>query len=267
MTRTIAVVTPENVEVTYELAGFASRFLATLVDLVIQFFLILAASQAFSLASQARIGSILAGLISALGIVLAFLLLFGYATFFEMVWGGRTPGKRLFSLRVIRDGGYPIDMASSCLRNVLRFIDFGIVPLSLSSALVLCGLPGMFTIFFSRQYKRIGDYAAGTLVIVDSGSSPYGFRSHEMAPSPSVAAFMPLIRNLDRLDTADYQALRRFVTRRSELDLPAQAGLGARLGGDIAAKLEIPVPIAYQLQYADLLEAIERRYAEERGVL
>ncbi len=78
---------------------------------------------------------------------------------------------------------------------------------------------------------------------------------------------MPLIRNLDRMTPAEYRVLRRFTSRRHHFDLPVQAALGERLARPLLDKLEIPVQIIYQLQYADLLEAIERRYAEDRGIL
>jgi uncharacterized RDD family membrane protein YckC len=262
MSRTITVVTPENITVTYQVAGLASRFMATVVDLCIQALLILSRVVGHGGGHGISAGS----LISAVGIIVLFLILLAYAIFFEMVWGGRTPGKRLFGLRVIRDGGYPIHFLASAIRNILRFIDFGIVPLP-GPPLVLCGLPGLLTIFFSPTYKRIGDYAAGTLVIVEAGASPFSTRRASAVLPAEVVTLLPYVRNLDRLMPEEYRMLRRFTARRRELEMVVQAAIGERLAVPLMQKLEIEAPIRFQLQYADLLEAIERRYAEERGVL
>lgn len=288
MSRSITIPTPENIAVTYEVAGVASRFLATLIDLVIQLVICLFGFMIYRLASSVLLvfGDIFGGLF----IVYYTLVIFAYSVFFEVLWGGRTPGKRLLGLRVIRDGGYPINFMASLLRNLLKFLDFGILPLA--TPLVLCGLPGLICIFFSPNYKRIGDYAAGTLVIHEPGVSPFQFRKKKKRggssftqsrlntwnPSsgalptfatlnPQVTAMLPLVKNLDRLSLQEYQAVRRFKERRSTLDLQVQAGLGEYLGRRLMDKLEIQIPIVYQLQFADVLEAIEHRYAEENGVL
>jgi uncharacterized RDD family membrane protein YckC len=263
MSRTVTVTTPENVGVTYRVAGFASRFVATLIDLIIQVLLLTLAGGAINLFAGAGLG--LGSIATAVGFIAIFLILFVYAIFFEMLWGGRTPGKRLMGLRVIKDGGYPIDLVSSAIRNVLRFIDFGILPIS--PPLILCGLPGLVAIFFSPTYKRIGDYAAGTLVIVEAGASPFDDRQAAPAPTASVATFLPLIRNLDRITQEDYRMVRRFTARRHQLDLNVQAALAERLARPLLDRLELPVQIHYQLQFADLLEAIERRYSEDRGTI
>ena len=166
MSRTITVVTPENIRVTYQLAGIASRFMALLVDLLIQVGLLIVGAWLFSLLAGAGFG--LGSIFTAVGVIYAYGILFFYSLVFEAAWGGRTPGKRLFGLRVIREGGYPLTLITSAIRNIMRFIDFGIVPLS-TIPLTLWGTPGLLCIFFSGKYKRIGDYAAGTLVIVEAG--------------------------------------------------------------------------------------------------
>lgn len=265
MSRTITVVTPENIQVIYELAGFASRFMALMIDLLIQIVAILLVLGALRLFADVTLplGGGFTGFIGALAYIGPYVLFFVYATFFEMLWGGRTPGKRLLGLRVIRDGGYPINIIASAIRNILRFVDFGIVP----PVLILCGLPGLLCIFFSPNYKRIGDYAAGTLVIVEAGATPFGTRRQDTALTNHVAAYLSLVKNVDRLTPGDYRVIRRFTARRGELDVIVQASLGERLARPLMQKLEIDTPITYQLQYADLLEAMERRYAEDRGVL
>jgi uncharacterized RDD family membrane protein YckC len=87
---------------------------------------------------------------------LIFVIFFGYFTFFETWWSGQTPGKRWLKLRVIQEDGRPIDFFSALLRNVLRMIDM--VPPPLYSL-------GIISIFASAHAKRLGDFAANTVVI------------------------------------------------------------------------------------------------------
>ncbi len=267
MSRTIAVVTPENIKITYRLAGVASRTMAFLVDLLIQFILIIFIQGILRLVAgtTGHAGVSIASLLSAAGMLLVYLIIFAYAIFFEMLWGGRTPGKRLFHLRVIRDGGYPINLMASALRNILRFIDIGIFQFA-GTFVILCGLPGLLCIFFSPAYRRIGDYAAGTSVIVDTGYSPIQV---ENAPSLSsiASSFLPYLKNLDRVTLKEYRVVRRLTARRSMLNPYSLQVLSERLGGNLMQKLELSIPIRSTSQYIDFLEALEHRWAEEHGLL
>lgn len=271
MSRTITVVTPENITLTYQAAGIASRFMAVVVDLLIQVLTAVIVLQSIHIVTGAGAHNSVgpASLVSATGIIFVGILLpFAYAIFFEMLWDGRTPGKRLFGLRAVRDGGYPISLFSSVIRNVLRVIDFGLIPLA--SPLVLCGLPGLACMFFSPANKRIGDYAAGTVVIVEglrAGGSALPTTAQTTGFRPSVEAVLPYIRNINRVTRDEYELVRRFTTRNRTFDLAAQAGLAERLARPLMEKLEMDFPIYYQIQYVDVLGAIERRWAEERGVL
>ena len=279
MSRTITVITPENITITYQAAGIASRFMAVIVDLLIQvasMLLVVLTVQTLSGGSEhSSVGP--ASLVSTIGIILVGIVIpFAYSIFFEMIWGGRTPGKRLFGLRAVRDGGYPINFFSSVARNILRIIDFGLVPLA--TPLILCGLPGLVCMFLSPTYKRIGDYAAGTLVVVDNiateNAQPKTRRGRRKAANSApvvsvdtVTPFLPLVKNVDRLTREEYELIRRFTTRRHQFDLAVQAGLAERLARPLLAKLDMNIAMHYQLQYLDALLAIERRYAEERGLL
>ncbi len=266
MPRSVTIVTPENITVTYRLAGVASRFLAFAIDLIIQLLLLLGASWFFRVASSGfQAGGLSpADFISAAGIIVGFLIIFAYATVFEMLWGGRTPGKRLLGLRVIRDGGYPINLTASAIRNVLRFLDIGLM---FTPPLVLFGLPGLISIFLSPQYKRLGDWAAGTLVIVEAGITPFNTVRSAGDIAPQTLELMPQVRNLERITSAEYRAVRRYTERRATWELRVQAALAERLARPLLAKLDLNPEFAYQLQYASWLEAIEKRYSEENNLL
>ncbi|GDX40727.1 hypothetical protein LBMAG21_10190 [Armatimonadota bacterium] len=259
MSRLITVTTPENIVVTYQAAGIASRFLATVIDLFLQLLLIMFFSSFMNLVGASGLG--LGDFASALGIVLVWVTMFGYALIFEALWSGRTPGKKIMGLRVLRDGGYPLNFLSSAVRNLLRIVDFGLIPLG-AAPLVLFGVPGLISIFFSPTYKRIGDYLAGTIVVLEENSSPLG-KSTLSVLTLQASYFLPYLRNTDRVTLEEYATIRRFVARRRDLEIIVQASLGERLARPLMEKLEIQAPIQVQLQYADFLEALERRYAEE----
>src|SRR5690349_6596432 len=111
MARSVTIVTPENITVTYQLAGVASRFLAFAIDFIIQVLLWLGGWWfiRFTASGFQALGLNFGDVFTAGGIVAGYLIIVAYASIFEMLWGGRTPGKRLLGLRVIRDGGYPIN--------------------------------------------------------------------------------------------------------------------------------------------------------------
>src|SRR6185295_8185310 len=96
----------------------------------------------------------------ALGILFMFCVYWGYFAFFEIIWSGRTPGKRIVRIRVIKDSGRPINVYESIGRNVLRAIDF--LP-------IMYGL-GVVVMMLNRHSRRIGDFVAGTVVVYDTAT-------------------------------------------------------------------------------------------------
>ena len=153
MSDKVTIQTPENVQITYRLAGIGSRMHAIINDYIIQiiaftvlYILYIALISLFKLKTS---------WIPAFFVLLLFILNFGYFIFFEIFWKGQTPGKKWSGIRVMKDNGLPADTGSIILRNILRIIDF---------------LPFLYTIgglavFFHHQNKRLGDMIAGTIVI------------------------------------------------------------------------------------------------------
>src|SRR2546421_2579634 len=119
MPRRVHFITPENIDVSYELAGIGSRFVAAAIDHVIQIVMIVVILLVMSsigsgsgLLDRIGAGSAPFFVRALMGLVL-FAIVFGYFSFFELLWAGRTPGKRLAGLRVVKQGGYPVDLQSS----------------------------------------------------------------------------------------------------------------------------------------------------------
>jgi uncharacterized RDD family membrane protein YckC len=164
----VAIRTGESVALEFELAGLGSRFLALCVDLFIQAVVVVALVIAYFVFSVtigqagARLhlpAAIATSLPIAIMTIIIFILTIGYFIIFEIWWDGRSPGKRALGLRVIRDAGFPIDWGSSVIRNLVRIVEAALGFYALSTVSVL----------LSKENKRLGDIAAGTIVIRDSG--------------------------------------------------------------------------------------------------
>ena len=138
------ITTPEAVDFAYDLAGAGPRTLAWLVDATIIMVLALGAWM-----FAAMIG------IQAIGFVLVFVLQTCYFMILETVMHGQTPGKKVFGIRVLDARGFRISFVQSALRNILRFAD----------SLPIFYLVGGAVCLFNRRGLRLGDLAAGTIVI------------------------------------------------------------------------------------------------------
>jgi len=150
----LVISTPERVAFQYEIAGIGSRFLAQIVDsLVILVILI-----AITILAAALGGLFSSGELALLiEVILGFIVLAGYFLVSEAAWNGQTLGKRSARLRVVGDHGEPLTLAQAAIRNLVRIVDF--LPL-------FYGI-GMLTLFINGRGKRLGDFAAGTLVVRD----------------------------------------------------------------------------------------------------
>jgi uncharacterized RDD family membrane protein YckC len=170
--RQTTVLTPEGVELRVELAERGERAGAFLIDalFVIGAVLVLVFGTIYLM-------TLLEGYALAFGLTVFFLLRTFYFSFFELIWRGRTPGKRLLGLRVIDRAGGPLRPSSVVVRNLVREVEV-FLPLSVlmapdvvgNAALVrLCATIwiGIFVLMplFNRQGLRIGDMVAGTLVV------------------------------------------------------------------------------------------------------
>ena len=153
----LSIETPELVAIDMPVAGIGSRFVALLVDYLIWLVAIVALILIFnyvdpSLTHFSKIGEKWAEAILTL---IGFALYWGYFTLFEAFWNGRTPGKRLARIRVIQRSGRGIGLFEAMTRNLLRVVD----------QFPLVYAVGVITIFLTKQHQRLGDLAAGTLVV------------------------------------------------------------------------------------------------------
>ncbi|KAB8142726.1 RDD family protein [Chloroflexia bacterium SDU3-3] len=232
---TYTVDTPENIEFSYDVAGIGSRFLAAVVDS-----LLIALAMAVVLFGAGLLRDSIGVLdgasesvIAALIILLVMVILWGYYIIFELVWSGQTPGKRLVGLRVVRDGGQPVTFLSVAIRNFIRLVDF--LP-------AFYGI-GVITMFIDTRSRRLGDFAAGTLVVRErqdvtlaSLSAPAPARP---APTPTAPQGAPLPQ-ANLISEQDYTLVQEFLRRRGELGREACQRLGVQLASGLQQKLALP---------------------------
>ena len=252
MSRKVTVITPENVPLTFELAGLGTRFGAYLIDLMIQiiiFGIIFTVFGIFAAAAPLVYSGMGGSLSLAIFLIVSFVVWFGYFLFFEAVWNGQTPGKRALKIRVVRDGGYPATFFNLATRNLLRIVD---------SLPGLYGIGGLAT-FFHSQYKRLGDLAAGTVVIKERGTrfGPY-FIKNEVPQEAQFSGDLPEgVRNpYDALTAEELELLRRFAVRRWQMDADDSERLGYRLIAPLVARLNITFLPGAPPRYADLASAL-----------
>ncbi|MGB8964444.1 MAG: RDD family protein [Candidatus Cybelea sp.] len=244
MDRTLEVRTPESIAFSYELAGLGSRFLALIVDQAIQVVTLIAIFGGIILAGSREIArhgpppvadKFAASLAVALLVTIVFATLFGYFIVFEALWDGQTPGKKLLGLRVVRDGGYPIDFGASLIRNLIRVGEqlIGYYILAAISALI------------SPENKRLGDLAAGTVVVRDARLGvPRSLTQRGDEPDYASTAY---------LDGEERALIRRFLKRREALSPDRREELAAQLAGRLRERL--PADLA-RLDNEALLERL-----------
>jgi len=145
------VATPEGIELTLRLAGPVPRALAWSVDLAIRIGIVLVVMTAASQLGRAGTGVIL---------LTAFFVEWLLPAWFEAQMGGQTPGKRLFGIAVLNDDGTPLRWPGALTRNLLRAVDF--LPFFYAF--------GLITMLLNRDFKRLGDLAAGTVVVYQTSA-------------------------------------------------------------------------------------------------
>src|SRR5713226_3426818 len=153
----LVVSTPERVSFDYQVAGLGTRGIAQILDLLIVTGLLIAVFFLASGAAAYTQSSTIAVLIEGFG---RFIVVFGYFWIREALFSGQTLGKRAFRLRVVGDRGEPMTWVQAGIRNVIRIVDF--LPYGYGV--------GVIVLFANGRGKRLGDLAAGTIVVKDSDS-------------------------------------------------------------------------------------------------
>lgn len=224
--------TPESVELEFTLAGIGNRAWALLIDyLVLGVILILFLSAWTTVSIQLSdlwksiFRDQAAFWLLAIASLIGFAIYGGYFVFFETLWQGQTPGKRFAKIRVVRDDGRPIGLQQATLRALLRLFD---------EVLFI----GAILIMFSNQEKRLGDLAAGTIVIQTQIPAPSTTLTIS-EQAKSVSEQLLQIADLSAILPDDFAVIREYLVRRSAMLAKARASVALRLAKDIQAMIHL----------------------------
>jgi len=240
------VETPEHVEVRLELAGLGSRMAAALLDTFLLFLTLLLVGLVTSNVND--IGGALGGWFTAFMVLLVFALIWGYFAAFEAWNGGRTPGKQSLGIRVVMDTGQPVTTGAAVVRNLVRLLDcyFPLLPV----------LPGMLVMFLNKSNKRLGDMAAGTIVVRDRPTDwALG------AALPAAEAEQPVETGPPELSEDEFRLLDRFLGRLNDLDAAVQV----RITTELALRFEDRIPRRSGDAQAYLVQVFADEQQKRRG--
>ncbi|MBI2332747.1 MAG: RDD family protein [Chloroflexi bacterium] len=240
--------TPENVTFDYDISGIGSRFLAALIDsaliALLQTLIFGVAILIASLASDYMTDAIGNWFFAVSGLV-AFAFFWGYYIFFEILWNGQTPGKRLIGLRVIRVDGTPVNASEVVIRNLVRIIDF------LPSAYGI----GVVTMFINPSSRRVGDLAAGTIVVHDRAVKNLSELS-PVRPStvvvPGAQDHLPESFPVGQVSEHELHIIEEFLSRRT--GLANSATLARHILNSIMTRLGLPAE-SVQFDHAEAILA------------
>jgi uncharacterized RDD family membrane protein YckC len=238
--RRVAMQTPEGVELDFALGGIGSRTIAWSIDQTIVYLglllLWLGGAWVYVYAVlpifSAQFNSLLVDDLNlwafAIAGLLSFTLTNGYFITWETLWRGQTPGKRLAKIRVVRDDGQPIGVKEAALRSFVGWFDLGFFFI------------GLILVLFGRSEKRLGDMAAGTLVIQEENSA-----QQQMATVPTVFSTLtkdtveilntqtdPTVLSVDH-----YFVLQNFLGHRSVLNSVDRKQVTAKLARQLRSLL------------------------------
>jgi uncharacterized RDD family membrane protein YckC len=219
----ISVATPEGVTLEATLAGVGSRLAAGVIDQILRWIVIIAAIVLMEVLGEGSMDDTTSGLAVAALLVVVFLVQFAYDVLFETLGSGRTPGKRWTGLRVVKLGGAPVGFLASALRNLLRIID----------ALPGFYLVGILSVMFTKNNQRLGDLAAGTVVIRD--------RTQVTAlPEVRTPAEDAGLYDVSAVSADDVATVRRFLDRRPTLAPDARDRLAMEMATRLGSKVVGP---------------------------
>ncbi len=229
----IRIVTPENIAFSYQLASFAQRAWAFFIDMLVLGFV------------ELLIGCVLmflvnflyfpGGLAMAVMLISVFILYWFLGAFFETVWNGQTPGKRLLGIRVLSTEGQPINSFQAVIRNVMRFADQQpFLSGGVAFAVMLC----------NRRFQRFGDLICGTMVIVDENT--YGRHELVRFKHPDIFRVAELLPPI-ALSPETLKALALYVHRRKAISPRRREHIAAVLAVPLIERHGLPENVNFDL--------------------
>ena len=270
---TLVIETPERVPLAFALASIGNRFLAAAIDHLIQYSSIAVIVWVFMSAAGSSAGEQI-GVANemlreapkwmiAIMIIILFLIFAGYFIFFEWIWNGQTPGKRLLKLRVIRDDGRPITLWEAIARNLLRIFD------SVPGFLLPIYSVGLIVIFLNKRDQRVGDIFAGTVVIRERTDEAPTFAETFSNPIAD-AAFRRVQKrtaftgDVSSLSSVEIEVVESFLRRRWDLTERQRLWMAWRIALPLMYKLKPDYDLTTFTYEGFLEEVLHRYHARQR---
>lgn len=269
---TLIIETPERVPLEFALASIGNRFLAVAIDHSIQYFAIFIVAYAANsfgsgsmMDSPEQFFSEMPKWTVAILILVVFLIFASYFIFFEWLWNGQTPGKRLLKLRVIREDGRPLTLWEAVARNLLRVCD------AVPGFVLPVYSVGLIVIFLSDRDQRLGDIFAGTVVIRERADEVPTF-SQTFSNPVSDTAFSRVQKrvetnvNISTLTESEIEVVESFLRRRWDLTERQRLWMAWRIALPIMYKLKPDYNVA-DFTYEGFLEELLHRFHSRRQFL
>jgi uncharacterized RDD family membrane protein YckC len=243
----IRIDTPEQISLEFPLAGIGSRFMAMAVDTILQ--ILLYTAGILAIVGLFKYGPHLPGWLEflpgswlpALLVIFMFCVYWGYFAFFEIIWKGQTPGKRLTGIRVIKNSGRGLNVYEVIGRNLMRGVDW------LPSMYVV----GIIAMMISRQNQRLGDHLVGSIVVHDKKVEDIrpDWTSSEEKSSANPA--------LSKISPEELVLIETYLQRRHTLEPGYRDATAHKIATRIIQKTGVDRPSSQSLD--DYLEGITKQ--------
>ncbi len=239
------VVTPEAVVLDVQTAGLGSRVFARAIDVAIQGAAIILLVTGFSLLGTA-------GLVVSL--IAITVIAFAYPIIWEWLWRGRTPGKAALGLRVVTRQGAPVHFRHAAVRGLIGLGEVLALP-----------VVGVLSMLASANDQRLGDMAAGTIVIRERAAAHQAWPV-VFYPPPGWERYVASL-DVSAMSAGEYETVRSFLLRAHEMAPVPRSNLAVRLAGPLADRWHQPVPpgVGPDLWLACVASAYQRHHAPSAG--
>jgi uncharacterized RDD family membrane protein YckC len=245
----IVLQTPESVELEFYLAGIGNRTYALTIDYLIWVAVLIVTLIFFAVINynlDFLNNDITALWAVAIQLIIFFIIYVGYFVFFEVVWQGQTPGKKVAKIRVVCDDGRTIGLPQATIRALLRpFDDLFFI--------------GLFLIILGKKEKRLGDLVAGTIVIQEDSA----IKSQKFVVAPAAEPLAEYLKNnaeIDRLLPDDFATVKEYLQRQKDMIPAARLALAKQLAyriKDIIGLEDVPENVTASI----FLEAVYLAYS------
>ncbi len=194
-----SIETPEGIDLKLSPASAVIRSYAYFLDLIVRgLIFIVAAIIIFGFSPLSN------NMNQGVFLIFYFLFTWFYPVFFEVLNQGMTPGKKVLSIKVVHDDGTPVNLSNSIIRNFLRTVDF----------LPIFYFTGIICSYLNKDFKRLGDLAAGTIVV----------HQYQTKLKPHITNYEPIALPMP-LSLSERHAITRFSERQSSFSKERQAEL------------------------------------------